>query len=300
MIDVTRMVEWQAPQDLAEVTETGFLTVKADGAGEVLAKMGEHSVSASLRTEGTQAVFKPDYVQDVNPVISRMGCNQGTCHGAKDGKNGFKLSLRGYDPIFDLRSFTDDLASRRVNLASPDDSLMLLKATAAVPHEGGQLCKPNSPYYDIVRAWIADGVPYDAFLAEGKEHRSDSAEPSGAADRRTAADACHGHVRRWQAARCYTGSICPKVAIRKSLKFPRESPALVKVLRRGEAPVLVRFEGAYAATTITAMGDRTGFVWQDPPSLQRNRSPGGRQVAAHEDPAVGDLQRLRIRPPGVS
>ena len=53
------------------------------------------------------------------------------------GKNGFKLSLRGYDPLFDLRALTDDHASRRVNLASPDDSLMLLKPTGAVPHVGG-------------------------------------------------------------------------------------------------------------------------------------------------------------------
>ena len=53
---------------------------------------------------------------------------------APEGKNGFKLSLRGYDPIFDVRAFADDHASRRVNLASPDDSLMLLKATGAVPH----------------------------------------------------------------------------------------------------------------------------------------------------------------------
>ena len=66
-------------------------------------------------------------------MLSKLGCNQGTCHGSAQGKNGFKLSLRGYDPIFDVRALTDDLAGRHVNLASPDDSLMLLKASAGVP-----------------------------------------------------------------------------------------------------------------------------------------------------------------------
>ena len=61
---------------------------------------------------------------DVMAVLSRSGCNQGTCHGANKGKNGFKLSLRGVDQVFDVRSFLDDLAGRRANVASPDDSLI--------------------------------------------------------------------------------------------------------------------------------------------------------------------------------
>ena len=70
---------------------------------------------------GASVTPEPDYVRDVMPVLSKLGCNAGTCHGAKEGKNGFKLSLRGYDPIFDVRALTDDLAGRRVNVASPDD-----------------------------------------------------------------------------------------------------------------------------------------------------------------------------------
>src|SRR5204862_4671427 len=92
-----------------------------------------------------------DFIRDVSPIISRLGCNAGTCHGAKEGKNGFKLSLRSYDPETDLRSLTDDMASRRVNLASPDDSLMLLKGIAEVPHEGGRRTTVDSRYYGILR-----------------------------------------------------------------------------------------------------------------------------------------------------
>src|SRR4029453_19207552 len=93
--------------------------------------------------------------------MTKMGCNAGTCHGAKEGKAGFKLSLRGYDPLFDVRSLKHDLAGPRLNPASPDDSLMLLKSTAGVPHEGGQRTKLGETNYEIMRAWIADGAKLD-------------------------------------------------------------------------------------------------------------------------------------------
>src|SRR3954470_10243610 len=74
---------------------------------------------------------------DVMAVLSKAGCNAGTCHGNKNGKGGFKLSLRGQDPDLDYLSLTRDLASRRVNPIAPEESLILLKPTAEVPHEGG-------------------------------------------------------------------------------------------------------------------------------------------------------------------
>ncbi|GIT04789.1 MAG: hypothetical protein CM1200mP29_02000 [Verrucomicrobiota bacterium] len=105
------------------------------------------------------------------PVLSKLGCNAGTCHGSKDGKNGFKLSLRGYDPIYDVRAFTDDLASRRVNIAAPDNSLILLKASASVPHEGGQLAKVGEDYYEILKGWIANGAKLEPARREWRALR---------------------------------------------------------------------------------------------------------------------------------
>src|SRR5262249_40074832 len=100
-------------------------------------------------------------VRDVMPIMSKVGCNAGTCHGAQSGKNGFKLSLRGYDPLFDHRALTDDLGGRRFNRAAPDRSLMLLKPSGGVAHVGGVLFEAATPYYNLVRAWIADGVKLD-------------------------------------------------------------------------------------------------------------------------------------------
>ena len=140
-------------------------------------------------------------------MLSRLGCNAGTCHGAQQGKNGFKLSLRGYDPLFDVRSLTDDHASRRVNLASPDDSLMLLKPTGAVPHGGGQLTRPGEPYYRIIRDWIAAGAKLGPTCPGSPAIEVVPSKPVVAADRLPAADAGGRHLRRRLDARRDPGGV---------------------------------------------------------------------------------------------
>jgi hypothetical protein len=97
------------------------------------------------------------FVRDIEPILAKAGCNQGACHGAQQGKAGFKLSLRGYDTLFDYTALVDDISGRRFNRAVPEQSLMLLKPTAGVPHEGGFLFDENSRYYDLIRTWIAEG-----------------------------------------------------------------------------------------------------------------------------------------------
>ena len=121
--------------------------------------------SVPVTVLGVNTPLHIDFLHDLAPVMSRLGCNQGTCHGSAQGKNGFKLSLRGYDPIFDVRALTDDHAARHINLASPDDSMMLMKPTGAVPHVGGTLIQPGEPYYEIMRSWISDGARLDLTAA---------------------------------------------------------------------------------------------------------------------------------------
>src|SRR5204863_4861052 len=98
------------------------------------------------------------FVRDIEPILSKSGCNAGTCHGSAKGKNGFKLSLRGYDPDFDYQALINDLSGRRFDRVAVEESLMLLKPTAEVPHEGRQVFKPGSRQYQLLRQWIAEGV----------------------------------------------------------------------------------------------------------------------------------------------
>ncbi|MGC3965880.1 MAG: DUF1549 domain-containing protein [Pirellulales bacterium] len=259
--DATRIAKIAASSASAEVLAGGVVVARADGDAGVTITLGDKTATVPVKVGGCSTAQPVDYIRDVNPVLSRMGCNQGTCHGAKDGKNGFKLSLRGYDPVYDLRAFADDHASRRVNVAAPDNSLMLLKATAAVPHVGGQLTKPGDAYYNIVRRWIAAGAKVDH-----KTPRVVSIEvqPQGAVvDRagrkqqmRILARFADGKVR----------DVTREAFIESgNLEVVSAAPGgLLTALRRGEAPVLARYEGAYAAATLTVMGDRSGFKWAEP------------------------------------
>src|SRR6476620_9988161 len=100
------------------------------------------------------------FLRDVAPILNKVGCTAGTCHGAAKGKNGFKLSLRGYDPQFDYEALLYDLSGRRFNRADPGRSLMLAKPTQQTPHGGGLRFDIGSDYYRTIFNWIAQGVPF--------------------------------------------------------------------------------------------------------------------------------------------
>ncbi len=99
------------------------------------------------------------FTNDIVPVLSKLGCNSGSCHGKAIGQNGFKLSLFGFDPHFDYAALVYEGLGRRVSPAAPDDSLMLLKATGAMPHGGGVRMTPDSESYRLLRRWIEQGLP---------------------------------------------------------------------------------------------------------------------------------------------
>ena len=100
----------------------------------------------------------PLFSRHVVPLFSRLGCNAGLCHGAVQGKNGFRLSLFGVEPAQDHSRLLRDLGGRRLNLQDPDQSLLLLKATGQVPHEGGRRMEVGSPEYKLLRNWVASGA----------------------------------------------------------------------------------------------------------------------------------------------
>lgn len=201
-----------------------------------------------------------DFIRDINPVLSRVGCNSGTCHGAQQGKNGFQLSLRGYDPVGDIRALSDDLSARRLNPAAPDASVMLMKPIGSIPHEGGAILSKDSVYYHVLQQWIAQGAQLNrqsrkverieitpsmpVIESEGawQQFRVTAHYPDG-----TSRDVTHETIIESS-----NSEIC------QSLPGAR-----VKALRRGEAAMLARYEGAYAAASVTVMGNRDGFQWQE-------------------------------------
>lgn len=110
----------------------------------------------------TAASSAPGFRSDVMAVLSKSGCNQGTCHGNAHGKGGLKLSLRGQDPEADYVTLTRQLGARRVTPLTPADSLLLQKPTMQIPHEGGRRFGVDSAEYQIVLDWVAAGMPTEA------------------------------------------------------------------------------------------------------------------------------------------
>jgi WD40 repeat protein len=260
-VDVTRQIKVTPSAPVVAVSETGFVRPLKNGDGSIRCELGGKSLEIPVKVSGFGEVFESNFIRDVNPVLSRVGCNQGTCHGSAKGKNGFKLSLRGYDPIFDVRALTDDLAARRTNLASPDDSLMLLKATGRVPHVGSLVFDAGEPYYEIVRNWVAGGAKLDLTTKRVVSidilPKNPVIQQIGAKQQiRIIATFADGKTRDvTREAFIVSGNTDTAEVDRWSL---------MTAMRRGESPILARYEGAYSSTTLTVMGDRTGFVWKQP------------------------------------
>ena len=97
---------------------------------------------------------------DVLPILSRAGCSKGSCHAKTDGQNGFALTIFSYNPLADYREIVFNARGRRIFPAAPENSLLLLKATNAIPHEGEQRFAKDSEFYRIIHQWIRDGAPY--------------------------------------------------------------------------------------------------------------------------------------------
>jgi len=141
--------------------EQSRLLPLADGATELSVQFANQTVQVPVQVEQATVYPAISFKQDVMPVFMRAGCNMGSCHGAARGKDGFRLSLFGFDPDGDYTRITRELSTRRINLAIPAESMMIEKATGAVPHTGGKLFDKGSIYYNTLVGWLEAGAPKD-------------------------------------------------------------------------------------------------------------------------------------------
>jgi hypothetical protein len=144
---------------VAKVDEDGTVRATGDGEAILTATDGKRQATVKIQVSGTKAESTPSFRNHVIPVLTRLGCNSGACHGALAGKGGLKLSLRGYAPADDHFVLTRQALGRRVNKLEPAHSLMLRKPTLAVSHGGGLKLEMSSPEYRLLVDWIASGAP---------------------------------------------------------------------------------------------------------------------------------------------
>ncbi len=161
--DATRQAHYESGNvAVARVDGNGHVTPIADGSTVIRIQHGDKKLEVPVRVQGAGADRPVDFKRELVPLLSRMGCNAGGCHGKASGQNGFKLSLFGFDAAFDRDALVKEARGRRVFPAAPDSSLFLLKATGQVPHGGGKRMRRDSNEYRLFRSWIAAGTPNSA------------------------------------------------------------------------------------------------------------------------------------------
>jgi hypothetical protein len=246
--------------------------------------LGNLSLSAVLFAAAAPAADNVTFLRDVAPIINKSGCTQGTCHGAAKGKNGFKLSLRGYDPRYDYEALLYDLSGRRFNRADPGASLMLLKPTMEVAHQGGMRFEKDSDYYRTIYNWIGQGVP---FGDENKDAVADlhvepkdifMTKPGGTAAVKVVATYKDGQVRDVTRETSVESNV-PDVAT------VDPKTAEVSGVRTGEATLLVRYQGKFSTIPVTVLNPKSGFVWKALP-----------QYNYIDEKIDSKLERLHLQP----
>jgi Protein of unknown function (DUF1549)/Protein of unknown function (DUF1553) len=263
--DVTAAVRYLVdPPVVAEVSESGLVSPRSGGKARLLVDLEGRRAEAPIEVREFARTRPPSYRLDVAALLSKAGCNSGPCHGNINGKGGFRLSLRGDDPAFDLLALTRDSFGRRLDVAEPSRSLIVLKPTGRVPHEGGQRFSAGSPEAVALLGWVAGGarddlgtapklVRLDVFPA----HRIASA-PS----------------LRQQIVVTATFSDGSRRDVTRQSAFDVNDPTQVSVTPEGrveakrpvEAVVAVRYLNGRGVSRLAFLPDRPGFAWRDPPA----------------------------------
>ena len=282
-IDVSSKATVSTSSPVCSVGDDGYVLPVMSGDGVIVVEAVGLKVEVPIHVTAVDAI-PVDFIREVNPILSKVGCNQGTCHGSQAGKNGFKLSLRGYDSVYDYRALVDDISGRRFNRSEPAQSLMLLKPTQGVPHEGGFLFDEESRYYKVLEQWVAEGCQYKPEAARVASISIYPPTPT--------LQLRHDQQQLIVIATYADGTArdVTREAVFETSNFEVATVSkqgLIKAVRRGEAAALVRFEGNYAAAPISILGNREGFEWV--PSPEQN----------FIDTLVNaKLQRMKILPSG--
>jgi hypothetical protein len=252
-IDLTRAVECSLEMvgpPVVTVDDRRCVTAVADGSATLVVSVRGVRREIPVVVKGVSAPPPVDFEQDVQPILTRFGCNAGTCHGKQRGQNGFQLSLLGFDAGFDYDALTKEGRGRRAFSPVPDQSLLLLKPVNAVPHGGGKRLEPGGPPFEVLRRWLADGAPRRAPGASTVQRIA--VEPTqvvlsrkGQHQLRVTATYADGSTRDVTALTAFQSSDAVLVAVDE-----RGLMTAGQIL--GDAAVMARYQGHIAVCTVVA------------------------------------------------
>ena len=160
LVDVTHQVNLQlSDPHVAGLTETRVHGIR-DGQSLLSVRYDGLESSILVRVDQTDRFPDVHFVNDLVPLFSKLRCNGSGCHGKQTGQNGFKLSVFGSNPRADYEALVNESRGRRISLTTPCRSLLLLKATGAMPHGGGRRTEPESSDSELIRQWVLQGTPW--------------------------------------------------------------------------------------------------------------------------------------------
>jgi len=271
-----------ANPQVASVDARGWVRPISNGQTQIAVEAAGRKLTVPVDVQLPQVEPVYSFRHEVMPVLSKAGCNAGACHGYSLGKNGFKLSLRGADPDQDFAAITRDVFQRRLDLSSPELSLLVAKPRGDVPHEGGRRFTRDSLANEILVNWVRQGAPGD--LEDKSEVLAVRLVPSQLVLQ-------PGQRHRLQLMAEYTGGALRDVT-RLGI-FSANSPqfahvddeGLVIAGDAGETAIVARFERTFAATGMIVLAPRADF--------KPTPVPPDHLIDRH---VVEKLNRLRITP----
>ncbi len=285
--DWTRAAEFASlTPDVVRVDPDGMLHPVADGTARVRVRAGSApttEIDVVVRDVRSEAPIS--FANDVMPLLTRIGCNMGACHGAQHGKNGFKLSLFGFEPEPDYQAIVKDAEGRRAVLSSPEDSLVLLKPTLSVVHGGGKRFDVGSAPYETIRGWLEQGAPAPG-RGDPRVVRIELFPAERIMDRGAQQQLC---VRAF-----YSNDTVEDVTSKARLDTLDEgivtvSPdGLVTTTGKGQTAIMVRYLGLAGVTRITVpYGEITQY-----PELPKNNFI--------DDAVIAQWKKVGVLPSGLS
>ena len=251
--------------------ERGFVTPLSDGSGAIDVVCGPHTKTVKLSVQQFQRPSPVSFRRETLAVLTKQGCNSGSCHGKPNGRGSLELSLNAFDPQFDERSLIRGPLLRFTHPLDPDESLLLKKPMLRLPHGGGKRLKPDDAGYDILRQWIAEGCRPDPKEAPTyvrlevfpKSARVLKLRPMGDGD-----DAAQQQVRVVAFDSDGTQRDVTRIAsftVAHDRIARVDENGLVTGLDRGQTAVVVRYLDDIVSTYLTFVRDVPDFVWSDPP-----------------------------------
>jgi hypothetical protein len=275
--DLTRTAKFSSTSvTSATIDLAGVVHPTGDGDALIIVEAVGKKVTVPVHVQNSQADEPVSFSREVIPVLTQAGCNQGACHGGQHGKNGFKLSLRGFDPAFDFVQIVQSAEGRRVVLSDPERSVLLLKPTLTMEHGVGQRFAVNSRPYLVLKRWLEDGAP----------------EPS-------AQDAKVTGLEVWPAKRLMTPGEQQQIIVRATWSDRRSSDVtattqfdslndsvaavtpdgLITTKERGETHIMLRFGGQVAVVRVTSPYSRLAAY----PELAQNNFVDTQLIAKWKD-----------------